>query len=196
VIEMTEQPIIPIKKENNIRVILDASPQLKNANDQIEKLNQEIGKKDELLKTFMAQTAEFEKRKIEEKSTESKHYIKRESEETARLETPEPQKQTYELDPECDVPRTLKGESISEVINFLSVNAKRGNLDSKRILNDLTKKIIHNTKPLDFEFHGDSKLLWKTPLPISEFDSDERKKAVANYNEKLRKNRTENWRVN
>jgi hypothetical protein len=96
-----------------------------------------------------------------------------------------------------DVPvEWVKANSIPELINTITeLSHKAENKEEyQRILSRMTKKLIHNSKPLDMTFTGSNTDFIKTPKIIGEFDSNELREKKEAYNNRLRMNRCQNWK--
>jgi hypothetical protein len=175
------------KDPTKIKIILDNSPALVEANEVIKKQAEKIGSLEESTRALLAdRKKEFE---------DSMPFGRREPPvggDSAPLEQP---KQEFDLtNSDIDI-SWAKSENPLELIAYVEQRAKLNNEDSKEakeILSKLTKKVIDSK--FDYTFTGSNKEFMKSPLEIRGFDSEETKQLKQAYNEKLRRNRTENWR--
>jgi hypothetical protein len=114
---------------------------------------------------------------------------------TAQLEPKRQTSGSIELDVDCSIPLEAKGDSPQQIFEFLDTNARKGNRDAQKILGRMVKKTFSGDKAFDATFTGSNIDFNKTPKVIGEWDNSELKAHKTQFNERLRKNRTENWKV-
>jgi hypothetical protein len=90
-------------------------------------------------------------------------------------------------------PSWVKGKNEAEVIAVTEDLAKKGNIQAIAIIQKLTRKILHSSKPLSIEFQGSSKDFLKSPMPIPELASEADRNRIEKHNSMLKANR-QNWK--
>jgi hypothetical protein len=104
-------------------------------------------------------------------------------------------KTTYQLDENSNIDLDwAKFDSTEDMILILNKQAKKNDPQAIKALNQLTKKMLHNSKPIDWEYNGKLKSLITAGTPILESDPENVKIAKEKRNEAVRKDRC-NWRI-
>jgi len=133
------------------------------------------------------------------KAVETKNKEKSESSkdlhggDTAWLNSNQVSGHTMQLDKDSDLPISMiTASSAEDLIQIASEKARQGDKDSQQVLSKLTRKIIHNPKPIDMEFQGSIKDFMRNEKKINFGDSEEVRGKKEVFNNNLRKNRS-NW---
>jgi len=179
---LTEQP------NKNIKILIDRSEEIKAKDSEISRLNQELGKMQEVNKALLSQDAERERQKAEYVNSPRPAPV---GGETANLENePQYRKETFQIDWENSdgiEPSWIKGKNEAEVIQLTEQLAKRGSKMAQNALKTIARRSFK--KGIDFQYEGNSLLFNKQPMRINEFDSEQTKTAKQAYNDKWLKNR-------
>lgn len=143
---MTEEP--PTK---NLKIIIDRTEEIKSKDAKIEELNQEIGKREEIIKEYMKNDAEAERKKAEY-VTDRKPAPMGDPQDTAPLET---QVQTIKIDEASEILDFVRFKSPEEACNFLkecASNPHRGDYKfAQQLYGKAVKKILRENGSWQFE---------------------------------------------
>jgi hypothetical protein len=172
-------------KSTKLNIVLDRTEEIKSKDEKIESLNKELGTKDEIIKSYMKNDVDEQRRKIE-------HPVQPPTTgETAHLY--EEPKQKIDFDGSEIPSEWLKANSVPELLNAIEKlsHVAENKEEYKQIMSRLTKKVIRGK--IDMEFHGSSKDFMRTAKIINENDSDEIKSRKEIFNARLRANR-QNWK--
>jgi hypothetical protein len=184
-----ENPKTPI---SNVKITLDRTEIEKDKDAKILELSTELGKMQEANKTLLAQhKTEFEAQ------TKDGLKIAPKDGETATYDVHEPEEyKLSNLDLEnSDIPLSwVKGKTEAEVIEIAEHLARHGNPEYVRVIQKLTKKLLHGDKPLDMTFKGSSKDFMRNELKVRETDTKEIRNIKEQVNSKLKANRC-NWSI-
>jgi hypothetical protein len=188
---MSDAPEESVKlnpETRKVKVVLDTSPQIAAKDEKIAELNKKIGEQENIIKAMLVRDkAEFtlSEPKKAPSGGDTVSY-EQNAQSNRRIDT-------YQLDiANSDIePSWIKGKNAEDAIAQTEQLAKIGNVGCQRILSKLCKRALKSG--IDIEFEGESRLLLKHDLPISEFDSTEVKQQKQAYNQKLRENRLK-WR--
>lgn len=173
------------KETRKVRVLLDPSPTVVSKDAEIARLNQELGKMQEINKALLAQDAERERIKAIRKNEPAPPPN---TGETALLTNEPNYRQTaMQIEPDSIPIEFIKGKDIPEVLTITKGLAQKGNKDAQKALNTITKRSLK--QGIDFQYEGNALLFNKRPYVISEFDSSEVKEAKQAFNAKWLKNR-------
>ncbi len=141
--ENQEQP-----KNPKINISIDHSENEKQLQKQLDEAHQKIG-------ALLADHKQINDNENERKIIEAKTVMNPPtSGDTAQLN--EPKRQTsapIELDVDCEIPLSAKGDSPQQIIDFLKLNADKGNKDAEHILDKLIRKELKKNGTYEFEGH-------------------------------------------
>jgi len=99
-----------------------------------------------------------------------------------------------QLDKNSDLPlEYISCENVNDLISVVESKAKSGDKPSQEFLSKITSKMIRSPKALDLTFEGSSKDFLRQEKKINLGDSEEVRQKKEEFNDNLRKNRT-NWR--
>ena len=145
--ENNEQ-LVPIPEGTKaLKIKVDGSPQLAAKDLEISRLNQKIGEHEGTIKAMLKDhQREFVP------NIEPKMPPKSDPQDTAQLN--EPKRQTsapIELDVDCPIPLSAKGENAEQIIDFLKLNAEKGNRDAEHILDKLIRKELKKNGTYEFQ---------------------------------------------
>ncbi len=85
----------------------------------------------------------------------------------------------------------LSAESPEALIHIATERAKKGDTESQKVLNKLTRKLVKHG--FEFEFQGNTKDFLRSPKHINDMDSEETKRLKQEFNSKLAANRCQ-WK--
>jgi hypothetical protein len=151
---------------------------------------EQLKAKDETIKALLSQEKD---RLINEKERKQAEYVNSPKPAPQGGDTAQYESNSHRVHFPIDIansdidPSWIKGKDEADVINQTEQLAKMGNTGCRKILNILGKRVLKSG--IDIEFQGESRLLLKHDLPISEFDSESVKLTKQAYNQKLRENR-------
>jgi hypothetical protein len=171
---MTEVPFKP----NKITVAIDRTEELKAKDNEIARLNQELGEERERLKAI----------RVNDPAPAPK------GGETAILQEESDGHTLRNFDYEhSEILDMLKFSSIAEAIQTTEYLSRKGSPDAQRAIQQLTRKML-KSKPISLEFQGSVKdLATKREKLIPEFCDDTTRKQIEAWNSRVRANRL-NWK--
>ncbi len=177
------------EQNKNIKIVVDRSEELKQAQATIDQLNQKIGSQEELLKKYLVEDAEKERKKAEY-AIDRKPAPMGDPTQTAPLEEHLVRNLDFENSEILDM---MRFPSVEKVIETTELLANKGNPQAKSAMKILTRKALQ--KPLDMTFKGSIKDMVKSEVPIGEFDDEFTIKQKQAHNARLRENRVR-WTQN
>jgi hypothetical protein len=175
-----DQPQTP--KENKIKITLDNSLQVAELQQSISAKDQRIGELESTVKNMLIDhKAKFE---LENKQMGAPY-----NSESPPLEAP--QRKPIDMQGSNLSPNQVCGSSVEQLFDNISKlsHVAENASEYKKIQSKLLKKMLHNPKPLDLTFKGDSKLFLRHDVSIGEFDDEYTKKQKENHNNLLKANR-------
>jgi hypothetical protein len=142
----------------NIRVLIDRTPELVSKDNKIAELEQEVGKKDEIIKAYMVSEKNRLQKEIQEEDVRKAELVNQGKPaplggETAPLEEIDYWKgDDYRVEPNDPIPRHISSDNIGDLYKYIDNMSKAGNREASAFLGQQAKRILRSGKV--FEFQG------------------------------------------